>query len=189
MIPSIEECFHLMDKYEMLENIKRHSIVVARVAYLIAENLRDKGLGISLSKVIAGALLHDIGKTQSLASGEDHCEVGIEICHQNYLEDLSEIVGQHVRLKNYKGNGDISEKEIIFYSDKRVNHDTIVSLEERLAYILARYGRNQKEIRRRIRENFALCRRVEGDIFKGLDFTPDSVSQLAENIGLFSNSK
>jgi uncharacterized protein len=188
MVPSIEDCFHLMDKYEMLENIKRHSIMVTRVAYLIAENLGAKGLKISLSKVIAGALLHDIGKTQSLTSGEDHCEVGREICYQNNLAELSEIVGQHVRLRNYQGNGNISEKEIIFYSDKRVNHDTIVSLEERFAYILTRYGRNQREIRRRIRENFALCKRVEGDIFKSLDFTPESVSQLAKDVGLFPQS-
>ncbi|MBW1705401.1 MAG: hypothetical protein JRJ86_09570 [Deltaproteobacteria bacterium] len=43
MIPSIETCFELMDKYRMLENIKAHSIIVTKVAHLIASGLRDAG--------------------------------------------------------------------------------------------------------------------------------------------------
>ena len=62
MIPSIEECYLFMDRYRMLTHIKAHSIVVARIARMIARGLRDVNPDISVSKTTAGALLHDIGK-------------------------------------------------------------------------------------------------------------------------------
>ena len=36
MIPSVEQCFELMKKYGMLDNIRAHSIVVEKVAAIIA---------------------------------------------------------------------------------------------------------------------------------------------------------
>ena len=43
MIPTIVECFQLIDQYKMLPNIRAHSILVARVAWLIGKGLADKG--------------------------------------------------------------------------------------------------------------------------------------------------
>ncbi len=190
MIPSIETCFRLMDKYQMLKHIKDHSLVVAKVAHLLARMLRDAGVDISVEKTVAGALMHDIGKTVSLESSQDHSEVGREICIQNNLEEIADIVSEHVRLKNYSLNGNYSEKEIVFYADKRVNHDKIVSLEERLDYILGRYGRDQEELCSAIRENFELCKKVENKLFSKLNFSTASVPHLAENeeIGLINCS-
>jgi putative nucleotidyltransferase with HDIG domain len=182
MIPSIETCFELMDKYQMLENIKAHSIVVTKVAHLITVGLRNAGLDISLEMVLAGALLHDIGKTPSLGTGRDHSEIGRQICLENQLDETASIVAEHVRLKKYSLNGDYSVKEIVYYSDKRVNHDQIVSLEERLAYILDRYGKNKEEFCRAIRMNFELCKKVEKKLFKKLDFSPESLAVLAQNV-------
>ncbi|MBW2343837.1 MAG: hypothetical protein JRF53_07435 [Deltaproteobacteria bacterium] len=113
-------------------------------------------------------------------------EIGRRICLENHLDETASIVAEHVRLKDYNLNGDYSEKEIVFYSDKRVNHDGIVSLEDRLSYILARYGKNDEGICRAIRMNFELCKRVEKKLFKKLTFSPESLASLAENeeIGL-----
>jgi uncharacterized protein len=79
MIPSIRECFYLMDKYHMLENIKAHSVVVARITCLIAQGLREAEVDISVEMATAAALMHDIGKTASLKSGRDHAEIGRQI--------------------------------------------------------------------------------------------------------------
>ena len=186
MIPSIAMCFHLMDKYQMLENIKAHSIVVTKVAYLIARGLRDAGLDISLKKTIAGAMLHDIGKTASLNSSENHAEIGREICLQNHLDEIADIVSEHVMLKNYNLSDNYSEKEIVYYSDKRVNHNKIVTLEERLSYILGRYGRNQERLHQLIKKNFNLCKKVEEKLFSKLYFSHESLAHLVkhENIGI-----
>jgi putative nucleotidyltransferase with HDIG domain len=179
MIPSIENCFSLMGTYGMLKNIRAHSVMVAKVASVIVRGLKGAGLDISVKKAIAGALLHDIGKTSSLNSGEDHAEIGRQICLQNNFEEIADIVGEHIRLANYSLNGRYSEKEIVFYADKRVNHDKIVSLKERLDYLIERYGGNQEGLEDAIRMNFDLCKAVEKKLFTRLDFGPESLASLA----------
>ena len=42
-IPDIAECFRLMEEYRMLPNIRRHSVVVARVAGEIVEGFKENG--------------------------------------------------------------------------------------------------------------------------------------------------
>ena len=180
MVPSVEECFEFMAKYEMLENIRAHSIIVEKVAHMIARGLRDAGVDVSLKKITAGALMHDIGKTLSLGTGHDHEAQGREICLQNHLDEIADIVGEHVRLKNYRLDEPIREKEIVYYADKRVNHDKIVSLEERLTYILRRYGRNQEHVSQLIRENFALCKRVEKKLFAKLIFRHEDLAGMIQ---------
>ena len=186
MIPTVNTCVELMEKYDMLINIRLHSIVVAKVSHLIANSLRQGGIDISVETVVAGALLHDIGKTISLDTSNDHAKIGSEICRENNFHELTEIVAEHVVLKDYSIDGDYSEKEIVYYSDKRVNHDQIVSLDEREDYILERYGRNTEELRSRIKANFLLCRKVENKLFKKLDFNAEALPRLAlnEDIGL-----
>lgn len=176
MIPSIETCFVVMKRYGMLDNIKAHSVVVAKIALLIAKGLEEAGVDISVSKATAGALMHDIGKTASLKYGGDHTEIGRQICLRNHFEEIAGIVREHVLLRHYEIEGDYSEKEIVYYADKRVNHDRIVSLDERLTYILDRYGNNQQDLLRRINKNFRLCAKVEKKLFTKLNFRPEILS-------------
>ena len=180
MIPSAKECNEYMEKYEMLENIKAHSMVVERVANIIALGLIDTGLDLMLEKITAGALLHDIGKSFCLGTEEDHAVKGEEICVENRLDEIADIVGEHVVLMNFQPRAPISEKEIIHYADKRVNHDHVVSLEERLEYLLDRYGRNTAHLISRIRENFKICEALERKLFRGLRFKPEALVDMVK---------
>lgn len=188
MIPSVETCFKLMKKYEMLENIRAHSIVVAKISHILASALCDKGIVVSIDRTVAGALMHDIGKKEALTSGGDHTAIGRRICLENDLTGIVDIVEEHVRLKSWNVDGKHSEKEIVYYADKRVNHDKVVTLDERLTYILKRYGGNEEALHRRIRKNFQFCKQIEGKLFSRLTFSPTSLSQLAaEEKSLFSS--
>ncbi|HVO83339.1 MAG TPA: HD domain-containing protein [Syntrophobacteria bacterium] len=178
MVPSVEECYALMAECRMLDNIREHSVIVARVAELIASDLVRAGVDIALDKIIAGALLHDIGKTMCLEQGGDHAQVGRDICLQRQLHEVADIVGEHVRLRDFQPQGKISEKEIVYYADKRVNHSSVVSLDERLHYILDRYGGRNSEICRRIRANFSQCKMVEEKLFARLDYVPTDISAI-----------
>ena len=178
VIPSVDNCLKLMAQYHMLPNIREHSIVVARVAEIITSGLISAGHDLSLETVIAGALLHDIGKTSCLDNNDDHAVKGVEICLSHHLEAVADIVAEHVILKNYLPGNGFSEKEIVYYSDKRVNHNQVVSLEERLAYILARYGKNNRIRCQAIRENYDLCQDLEKRMFSELPFNPDDISGL-----------
>ena len=67
MIPTVKECYLFMDQYKMLENIRHHSIVVEKVARLIAHGLIRAGIPLSIELVTAGSLMHDIAKTRRVA--------------------------------------------------------------------------------------------------------------------------
>jgi hypothetical protein len=151
---------------------------VEKIARLIAQGLLVAGVEISLEKVIAGALLHDIGKTLCLKTDADHSAVGKDICLRNQLDEIADIVGEHIRLKNYHPEGPIVEIEVVYYADKRVNHATIVGLDERLTYLIQNYGKNEFEIQQRIRKNFQVCEEVEKKIFSKLRFAPGDVHRL-----------
>ncbi len=168
----------------MLENIRAHSLLVARVAHLISRGLRKAGIDISVRRATTGALLHDIGKTTSLNSDQDHAELGRQICIQNQLHEIADIVGQHVRLRGYGQHQGYSEREVVYYADKRVNHDRIVTLEERLAYILNRYGGDKYGLNTTIKMNFDLCKDVEKKLFRKLPFGPDALTYLVRNKGV-----
>jgi len=178
MIPSVKECFLFMEQYEMLENIRAHSIIVEKVANIIARGLIDAGADLLIEKITAGALLHDIGKSLCLNTGDDHAAKGEEICYHNQLDEIANIVREHITLESYEAEAAISEKEIIYYADKRVNHDSVVSLEDRLEYLLDRYGRNNEYLRGLIKENFQLCKKVERKLFKGLRFRPKALLEM-----------
>ena len=177
-IPSVKECLDLMEQYHMLPNIRDHSIVVARVAEIITDGLTGVGHELSMDKVIAGALLHDIGKTACLDNDDDHAAKGVAICLAHDLKPITDIVGEHVILNNYSSENNFTEKEIVYYADKRVNHDQVVSLEERLAYILERYGMNNVVRCQAIKKNYALCQNLEKRMFSLLSFEPFAIPEL-----------
>ena len=57
------------------------------------------------------------------------------------------MVEEHVILKDFQSGGNLLDKEIVFYADKRVMHDRIVTVEERVADLIIRYGTTEERIR------------------------------------------
>ncbi len=167
-----------MDQYRMLENIKDHSVMVARVAGLITRKMQDVGQDLSLDLAVTAALLHDIAKTACLDSNENHAARGREICIAHEFFEVADIVGEHVVLTNGVPQECCSEKEIVYYADKRVLHDSIVTIEDRLEYILDRYGQNDERLYYLIEQNFMICRAIEQKIFHVLELQPDDLADM-----------
>ena len=182
-IPSISQCLEFFDRYEMLDNIRAHSFMVARVAGALVDGLARTGLAASplpdLAEVTAGALLHDIAKTLCLRTACNHAETGRQICVELGYPEIGEIVAEHVFLKDFNNElyrrGRFGTKEIVFYADKRVRHDEIVSLAGRLDYILERYGNADQVREGYIRKNFQRTLEFETLLFKCLDFPPEEI--------------
>ncbi|MDR3089885.1 MAG: HD domain-containing protein [Desulfobulbaceae bacterium] len=180
-IPSVSECFSYMNDFGMYAHIREHSLMVARVAEFMYRELAAKGANLPPKElVVAGALLHDIAKSKCLQEGCQHAQTGEEICRDlGYLE-VAEMVRYHVNLPGlrpdaYRRN-DFSGPELVYYSDKRVKHDSIVMLDERLAYILGKYAKDKPEWEGNIHANFRMCGELEGYLFTRLDFTPADVA-------------
>jgi len=133
-----------MDRYHMLPHIKDHSVMVAEAAVTIARELNKNGLNLHIDLIEASALLHDITKTRSIETGENHSRTGGKLLRQLGQPRIAEMVEQHVLPDRIEGT--VSEEEVLCYADKRVLHDEIVSLEKRFAYLVARYGQNEEKI-------------------------------------------
>ena len=182
-VPTIDECARLMEQYRMLPNIRRHSLVVARIADLLVTSLQDRINGQPLPDrqlCISGALLHDIAKTPCLDGSCDHAIAGAEICHQHGYPEIAAIVEEHVILKDHDPDryrdGVFTAREIVYYADKRVRHDEIVNLNERLDYIIKYYGNSDAKRHELIRTNFNQCVQLEALLFSFLDFSPDQLA-------------
>ena len=68
-VPGDAACFALWDKYAMLPNIRRHSLLVAHVATVLAQRAADMGLAVRVSEVRAGGLYFFLPDTAAIPQG------------------------------------------------------------------------------------------------------------------------
>jgi len=173
-IPPRSECMHMLADMEMPPHIKAHSMLVCRVALLLTDGLLSAGVAINRPLVKASALLHDITKPRSFTTGENHSKTGGEYLAGLGYPEVGDIIRQHVILDAYFKGEAPCEAEIVNYADKRVLHDQVVSLEERMVYILHRYAKTE-EHRRWLREVWDQTLRLETRLFSYLAYEPDQV--------------
>jgi putative nucleotidyltransferase with HDIG domain len=161
----------------MLENIIHHSIEVANVALYLSTELNERGQRIDLSLVEAASLLHDLTKTESFKTKEDHAWTGSRLLKKMGYEEVGEVVAQHIWLSHEIDPLFVSEEEVVNYADKRVMHDRIVSLEERFSDLRDRYGRDQKGIDYLGRME-KVIQEIENKIFSILQIHPNDLQDL-----------
>lgn len=150
-IPSREECEALMAEHAMLPNIVAHSCQVMRVSLALTDHLK-KDVSVNRDLVLAAALLHDITKTRALQTKEKHDQTGGNLLAALGFARVGDVVREHVALTDFHPEGKLEEREIVNYADKRVMHDSVVSLAERMRDLLLRYGATE-EIRQSICSN------------------------------------
>ncbi len=166
--------------------------MVARVAQVLLEALRNSTKNAAYlppgKLVTAGALLHDIAKTQCLDSSCDHARLGRDICLELGYPEVAEVVREHVILTDFSperySKGSFLAKELVYYADKRVRHDEVVILAERLDYILEQYGNNDPIRHRFIKENFAQCKQLEHFLFSSAQMDINSLQEVVASSDL-----
>lgn len=173
-IPSKQECYRLIREMEMLEHIVAHSIQVSRVAVVLVDHLLEQDITLNRNLIQSAALLHDITKTRSFETGENHAFTGDQFLSGLGYHEVGDIVRQHIRLDVYTISGPPTGAEIVNYSDKRVLHDKIVPLRERMDYTVERYGQNP-EILDRIHHTWKHTKELENKIFSKLPFGPEAI--------------
>ena len=145
-IPSKEECIEILRKNNVPDNIIAHTKKVCEFSLKVTGILEKRGIKVNKGLIAAAALLHDIKK---LEPGEHEIKGANYIASLGYPE-VAILIKKH-GLK-YLFDDEFTpktwEEKIIFYSDKRVKNDKIVSLDERFEYIKQRYKREivEKEI-------------------------------------------
>jgi uncharacterized protein len=135
-----------MEAHDMLPNIRAHSITVCRFAVAIAQAANDGGCDFHLPAIEAAALLHDITKTRSLETGENHARTGADLLRELGYGGVADMVEEHVTPRDH--GGELTAGELLSYADKRVLHDRVVSIDERFCYLFERYGRDEHAVQR-----------------------------------------
>ncbi|OGP74285.1 MAG: hypothetical protein A2V86_09105 [Deltaproteobacteria bacterium RBG_16_49_23] len=172
MIPTRDDCLRVMVRYAMLENIIDHSIEVARVALFLSTELNRKGQRIDIPLVEAAALLHDVTKTECLRTKEDHALTGSRLLKEIGYERIGDVIAEHIHLSKEMDPSWVSEEEVVNYADKRVQHDRIVSLNERFEDLKGRYGKSQRALE--LLEDLRKATfEIERKIFSILEIDPD----------------
>ncbi len=144
--PTRQRCLELIEASDMLPHIKRHSLAVCRVAVVLAQTLNEHGAQYDLAAIEAAALLHDITKTRSLSTGENHSLTGAATVAALGYHTIADIIRQHVTPDSCPQG--LTAAHIVSYADKRVLHDRVVPLHERFEYLKIRYGKSPLDIRR-----------------------------------------
>lgn len=163
----------------MPSHIRRHSEQVQRVSEVLSAALRAAAATeLDPDALRAAALLHDIAKMECIDNHRDHAAEGCRLLSELGMPVVAELVGRHVRLGSWNPHGPVTGAEVLNYSDKRVQHEAIVSLEERYEDLLVRYGRGRPEVERRIRRDWEIIAAVEEKIFAELPFGPGQVENL-----------
>ena len=152
----------LLDEFHVPEHIRAHMEKVARVAALIGKNLVKRREKLDLKALEQAARLHDLVKICDFPkikkeylrepyTAEDaacwkeirqkyhhlgHVQAAHEILRQRGEEKIATIIKKH----RFSSIIDIDPKErpvtweekILYYADKRVQHDQIVTLKQRI---------------------------------------------------------
>jgi putative nucleotidyltransferase with HDIG domain len=135
-LPTQQECQVLMEEMQALPaSIKAHCRAVAIVAQGIAQALMAAGLPIDLELVRTSALLHDIARTRK----RDHADIGARMLEYHGFFRPASIVRAHMDLEP-DGNTGMDEIQTVYLADKLVLGDQRVTLEQRFARQIAKFG-------------------------------------------------
>jgi len=158
-LPTRRQCLELMDEFGVPLHIRKHSLAVAKLGVFLAKKLKEKGISVDVDLVDRACLLHDILRICDLKeSGYDRYRQAItdkdrvkwrqlraryrNLCHEDaafaLLRDAYPELALAVKRHRYAALLDEKDKpvtweeKIVYYADKRVMHDKIVPLKERL---------------------------------------------------------
>jgi uncharacterized protein len=177
-------CIKLLKENETPRNIWLHNRKVNSVAMFLAKQFTNKGIELDLESIDKASLMHDIKKYHELSGIlKDMHEIEAEkLFNKLNQTKIANLVGKHKTSALLNKNLLTWEEKIVFYADKRVLHDKIVSIDERIEDGTKRYKDNhhytgdEKLISLKMHD-------LESQIFKKLGMKPTDINE--ENVKPF----
>ncbi|MHC6180071.1 DVU_1551 family NTP transferase [Clostridium sp. JNZ X4-2] len=165
--PDKEECYCILNDYNVSDSIIRHCRKVSQVCGHILGELNKKGYNFSEDILEAAALLHDICR-----KSKNHAEAGANILKELGYERVGNLIGTHMDIE-VNENDEISENEILYLSDKLVQEDRCILLKERFDRLLLKYNNNleaQRKIKNRLQDAERIMSKVEKAVGKKIEY-------------------
>jgi len=158
-IPTIDQCYELLEKCYVPKHIIRHCEITADFAASLAEKIASNGTSVNVDFVHRACLLHDILRSCDFNKPLDEIfdepispqdrenwqllnEKYKGLCHEDAAYELLKNdwpeIALAIKKHAYRTLIDETlrprtiEEKIVYYADKRVMHDKIVPLSERL---------------------------------------------------------
>lgn len=131
-IPTAEECQALLEEFQVPPPVVAHSLAVAQLAGQLATRLSAAGVPLNGDLVIAGALLHDVGRGRP-----DHARVGARLLRGLGYGRVSEVVASHMEISL---EGPLDEAQIVYLADKMSQGTRRVTLAARQQDVRRRFA-------------------------------------------------
>ena len=165
------------DRYEYPDWLREHSLVVGRIANVLATAHADAGASLDPETVALAAYLHDIGKSPRFAGDpRQHHELSADVLRTEGLGELAELARRHPVYAPADPDlapRDLAER-IVYYADRRAGQ-AVVTLEERIRGQAERHPQYAD----RLAAQLDAARAIERLIFAGLPFGPDDLASRA----------
>jgi uncharacterized protein (TIGR00295 family) len=134
--PSGKEALRLHKKWGSNDAIVRHCRTVARVTTILAEEFRRQGKEIDSKAAVAGALLHDIGRSRiqtvrhglegsEILKGEGVDEVVVQIVRRHVGAGISPEEAKTLGLPDLDYVPRTREQVVVCFADKMVDADRV----------------------------------------------------------------
>lgn len=155
-IPTKEQCLKILKDNKTPSNVIGHSKAVCEFAEELADKLEKKGIKINKELVIAASLLHDIKRVE-----DNHIIEGVNLLNKLGFPEIADIIKKHslFHLHKEEHQPKTTEEKIVFYADKRVKGNKIVSLKERFDGLKARYNKETEK-------EFHFTKKIEKELDK-----------------------
>ena len=185
-IPKEADIRKWRDEMGLPAHIRRHCDAVAGFAEKLAGDLLTKGILLRPLALRRSAEVHDLLRFVDFFPGASHEEIGEEpeqwaqvrknyagMRHEeacaNFLKsrgypEIASIVAVH-GLKLPPGDRATIEQKLLYYADKRVREDSVVTLDERFTDFAQRYGNGT--ILPEHKMWLAEAKRIESELFPG----------------------
>ncbi|MBU1954099.1 HD domain-containing protein [Patescibacteria group bacterium] len=171
----------IYEKYNVPSNIVAHMRMVAAVALFLAETINQKaGQPVVGEKTVTyAALLHDLMRV----SGRGHEDLAAAILIERGEKELATIISKtrFICIISARENErpQTLEEKIVYYADKRVMNDQIVSIEKRLEEGGKNYNRGaDAEKNRNLSEKAAIAiAKLQKELCDLVGFHPDDINE------------
>lgn len=151
-LPTESEYTELYAQYHTPKHIQRHMAVVAILGQQLANAHHEAGHQVNVDLVYAAGKLHDLVRIQEqwqylpesilppLSHTMPHAEMNYLLLRDTYPE-MAEVIRSHSLLSITQPDRLTSlESKIVYYADKCVNHDHLVTVEDRMHLGKERWG-------------------------------------------------
>jgi len=137
-VPTVSECVAMWNEVDLPDNVRRHSIMVTRVAVALAKRLKEKGEKVDVDLVRSATLLHDLDKIITLDNIPEHGKIAKKMLAEKGYGYVGFTAEKHVLQPHIDCFVSIEEK-VIYYADKVCKEDKIVTIAERIDYLNKKY--------------------------------------------------